>query len=430
MLTEALQQRADDAVICRGPSGPVTVGQLLHRAAAYQQQLTQQPVRRCALYSDDSATFLAALIACEASGIDVLVPPHDAEKLASSLEVDLHLGDGRLATAPAATSARLDRDRLSDIQLTFATSGSTGQARGVTKRLSQLLEEARHIDAQWPTMRDDALVASTVCNQHMYGMTFRLLWPLISHRVLWQQALAGHRAMVDLAADHEALVWVTSPAVLTRLDDSLPRSEAEATVLSSGGFLSVESALAAEQILGARLMQIYGSTETGVIAHKPAAAEIWTAFPAIRIRVVDSLLEVCSPFCQDAHWQQTGDRVTQQDDGLILHGRVDQIVKVEEKRVSLQEIEAALGKDPLIEACQVLSFQQPRQHLAAAVVLTAEGRAMLEARGRREMTVRWQRRLAGQFDPVVIPKRFRYLQQWPLNPMGKRCLSDLEALFK
>ena len=117
------------------------------------------------------------------------------------------------------------------------------------------------------------------------------------------------------------------------------------------------------------------------------------------------------------------------DDGFIVKGRNDRIVKIQEKRVSLIEMENFLNQDKLIEKSRCLKIDDK---LCTAVVLTSEGKKFLEKNGKLELVKKLKQMIAESYRPIlenimidfpslryVVPKRWRFLQDLPVNKRGK-----------
>src|SRR4029453_7386483 len=105
--------------------------------------------------------------------------------------------------------------------VTLFTSGSTGAPKRVAKTVRQLELEAATVDrllgAAVPTT---AWVHGTVVHNHLYGLTFRLCWPLATHR-----AFVGkpHQFWEPLLASMDrGSALVTSPSHLSRLGGLAP----------------------------------------------------------------------------------------------------------------------------------------------------------------------------------------------------------------
>ena len=78
---------------------------------------------------------------------------------------------------------------------------------------------------------------------------------------------------------------------------------------------------------------------------------------------------------------QLDDQITLLDDGrFTLHGRSDRIVKIEEKRLSLAELEQRLMSEPWVDEAHALVIAKSRDVVAAVVVLSQQGLSSWQSR--------------------------------------------------
>jgi hypothetical protein len=105
-------------------------------------------------------------------------------------------------------------------------------------------------------------------------------------------------------------------------------------------------------------------------------------------------------------------------------------VKVGEKRLSLPEMERILGSHPgTAEAALLVLEQAGERRVHAVVVPSQEGRALLERSGRRELRAALTRHLASRFDPVLLPRAWRFVDALPRDAQDKLPQAELRALF-
>ncbi len=372
----------------------------------------------------------------------------DASCAALRREVDGFLGAfpaalGPLLPGPADEAAAAVAPRILDARcaaLVVHTSGSTGAAQAVPKRLDQMASEVAVLESLFGAGLDGAAVVATVSHQHIYGLLFKVLAPLAGGRAIVAHGVSFPEQLAELLAERPS-VLVASPAHLQRLPAHLPWAGARAqlrAVFSSGGPLAPEAALAAGALLGRVPVEVYGSSETGGVAWRQRGAggdESWTAFPNVAWRLAgdEGLLEVRSAHLADAGWLRLADRARAAGPGRFqLLGRSDRIVKIEEKRVSLDAVEAALAASPLAAAARVLlcpPVAGQRQRLAAFVVPSAAGRAVLAGQGKPALNRLLRGALGGAVEAVALPRRWRYLEQMPVNAQGKTTQAQLLALL-
>lgn len=418
------------------------------RAGAWRALALRTAATDVALYLDDSVEFGAALLGAWQAGKTVWLSadtlPASCQALAKSVQA--FFGEFPAAQAPLAPAAH-DRCTLEwralDPQfaaLVVHTSGSTGAAQAIPKRMAQLSSEVAALQTRFGARVGDADVVATVSHQHIYGLLFKVLWPLAAGRAIHARSLNFPEELARVLGQRPCAL-VASPAHLKRLPDHLDWAAAAArlrAVFSSGGVLEPEAGQAAAALLGQVPIEVYGSSETGGIAwrqRQPGMPESWEALPRVewRISAGSGLLEVRSPHIGGELWLQLSDRVQADGAGrFVLKGRSDRIVKIEEKRISLDALEAALRATGLaLEARTIVAPTQPgqRQTLAAFVVPSEQARALIESGGKLALNRRLRQQLAGVVESVAIPRRWRYLDQLPVDAQGKTTHGQLCALL-
>jgi 3-hydroxymyristoyl/3-hydroxydecanoyl-(acyl carrier protein) dehydratase len=326
--------------------------------------------------------------------------------------------------------AALDPERA---VLRFHTSGSVGSRKIVSKRLFQLERDVENLHAVWGADLENRAFYSSVSHQHIYGFLFSML-PVCMGQAIASKRLFDPDALSGLQA--KAIVLVLSPAFLKRAvqDRMAPyKFQPPPIIFCGGGVLPGVTASAAERIFETRLRDAYGSTETGGIGYRVGGeSEPWRCFPGINIRIAEnSGIEVQSPYLPDEGYVATGDAGRLVAPGVfMLLGRLDSIVKIEEQRVALDEVENRLRESPLVEDAYVLALKQSRQFLAAVVVLSAEGKAKFISMGRREITANLRSHLKQWFEPTTIPRKWRYREIIPRDTQGKVLREAVIGIFE
>ncbi|MEX1152801.1 AMP-binding protein [Parvibaculum sp.] len=388
------------------------------------------------LYCEDAANFAAGLIGALCAGREVLLPGHAAPDYLR--EIGVHpaafVSDlkGVEAIAVSAFDARPSGETFSppEGRLGFFTSGSSGEPKLCRKMLRQLAAEVAVQRRLWGA--PGGVVTGTVSHQHIYGLLFRVLWPLAAgvpffsrQHETWE-ALAG---CLDPGG-----VIVSSPAHLSRIPAALRLPHVPSAIFSSGGPLPLEAAARASAQFGVTPVEILGSTETGGVAwRRQTGKDIpWTALPEVDIRADEvGALAVRSPFTGHDGFLSMGDAVVIATDGrFTLNGRLDRIVKVEGKRVSLPRVEDALKDLPDIADAAAIDLPARQGALGAAVVLTAEGEETLAAMGRFRYSRHLRALLKARLEPMECPRFWRFVPRVPENAQGKRVAAEMRALFK
>lgn len=388
-----------------------------------------------ALLCRDSYRFAAGLFGLLHAGVRVVLPSSSQPAALQCLAgvFDTIVDDVTVVSASEAGGAGpmtpLDPDLA---VMEFYTSGSTGAPKRIVKTLAMLEREVAMFEAVFGPGLSSASVLATVPHQHMYGLPFKILWSLAAGRAFSAQT---HMFWETVLADMpDGAVIVSSPAHLGRLSGfaPLPSSRRPSLVLSAGAPLSRDASDEAAAILGCRPTEIFGSTETGAIATRCARvgeADPWTLLPGVRLRCdPDDQMQVQTDVV-GADWIALSDRITLLEGGFVHHGRSDRIVKIEGKRINLIVVEKALLQHPLVTAAAVVALDAPLR-LAAAVVITAEGKGILTNTGSFRFGRQLRQFLRTHLDPAGIPRQWRFIDTLPAHPMGKRRDADIVALFR
>jgi 3-hydroxymyristoyl/3-hydroxydecanoyl-(acyl carrier protein) dehydratase len=179
-------------------------------------------------------------------------------------------------------------------------------------------------------------------------------------------------------------------------------------------------------------LEVYGSTETSGIAYRQSKnGPAWTPFDnALISKNSESCLVVRSPYIRDPAGFVTGDLVDILEDGrFILMGRADDIVKIEEKRISLTEVEHRILQSGYAADVAVIALEGRRQYLAAALVLNEAGKEHFRDCKKHMIDRYFREYLLRFFESIFLPKKWRYLEALPLDAQGKKKRHEIRALF-
>lgn len=407
---------------------------------AWQAAFAARNGRHWAVFFEDASEFAACLYGAWHAG---KVPYLCGDTLPATLDALASCVAGFAGDFPAGCeplgaidgAGALEREPLDAeaTELVVFTSGTTGEPAAIAKRLSQLSTEVAALEASFGEGLGDAAVHGTVSHQHIYGLLFRVLWPLAAGRTIMPRTFFPEQFAGALSQAPGVLV--ASPAHLKRLPDAIdwaPVRRMVRAVFSSGGALPADAAFAVRERMGLAPFEVYGSSETGGIAWRcEGVQDGWKPLPGVEWRIAEGHLEIRSPHLPAADWWRSEDLAeTDGDDGFLLRGRADRIAKVEERRVSLTGIERALLRLDEVEEARVLVLGGARELLAAVVVPSAVGAASLAVIGKRAFSRRLDERLAASHDAVTRPHRWRFVDALPLNAQGKVTAAALTALFR
>ncbi|MDD1782928.1 AMP-binding protein [Enterovibrio sp. ZSDZ35] len=415
-----------------------------HDVATLHDLLANDTRSRWALCLDDSYHMAVACLALAHAGKTIIIPGNLRPSALAELSdaFDGVITDSAAISLQGKASVTLPVDAAQsclplphfndeDVQLILYTSGSSGTPKAIEKSLHQLNVEVDTLENTWADIVHGSEIVSTVSHQHIYGLLFRVFWPLFARRpfarsninYLQQTALNSTRP----------LTLISSPAQLKRLNPVDPAFYC-AAVFSSGGPLPYAAAQCSLSLLGQLPFEVFGSTETGGIAYRQQENETtrWQLFEGIHASINNNgCLSVKSPYIDPHSFYETADLCDFNSDGTFsLLGRADRIVKIEEKRVSLSDVESRLVQHPWISDAACIPLDEDgRQFIAAAITLNHEGATQMASQDEHALRLSIRKLLTQWLDNVAIPRRFILLDSIPQNSQGKRQHAIIESLF-
>jgi acyl-coenzyme A synthetase/AMP-(fatty) acid ligase len=265
-------------------------------------------------------------------------------------------------------------------------------------------------------------LVGTVPAQHMYGFESTLLLAMLSGN-----AFCAERPFypADVAATVEQVpqprVLVTTPVHLRTLLTSEVRFPDVDLVMSATAPLTQQLARDVEARYRTRLLEIYGSTETGQIALRRSATSIaWRLWPGVSLSTVND-----QTFAYGGH---VGERTLMCDvieivgaDEFLLHGRTADMVNVAGKRSSFGYLNAQLNAIPGV--VDGAFFLRDRSSGDTGVARLG---AMVVAPGLSVPVL--MEHLRQRIDAVFLPRPLLLVEQLPRNATGKLPQHALQVL--
>ena len=292
------------------------------------------------------------------------------------------------------------------------TSGSTGLPQAHAKTLRALWASNAANQARIAAeLGAHFTVLATVPPQHMYGIEMSMLLPLLG-----EAAVADAQPLLPADVDAELRrlpaprLLVTTPLHLRALLESGLQLPCEA-IVSATAPLDAALARAAEAHTGAPLIEVYGSTETCVVAtRRPAHEPLWTPYPGVDMQSAPDGVRIEAP--QLFAPVLLGDLVERQSDGrFALVGRVSDLIEIAGKRASLGDLTRHLLAVPGVEDAAIIQHEDVDssgvRRLAALVVAPGTSTAAIMAA------------LRASFDPAFLPRPLKRVPRLPRNALGK-----------
>ena len=304
------------------------------------------------------------------------------------------------------------------------TSGSTRAPEPQAKTLlhlargAQVLGErmAREIAGGLTAVRR---IACSVPPQHMFGIEASVMLSLV-HAIPVQEGRPLLPADVQQALrGSPGTAWVATPLHLRGLVQSGEVLSDCSVVLASTMPLTQQLARQAEDLIGAPVLEIYGSTETGVLAmRRPAREAAWEPVSGVRVECVSD-----GTMAYGSHFQSPA-RVADQIEidtpaSFRLLGRSSDMIKIGGRRASLAGLNLLLQDLPGLEdgVLYLPTTTNPTERLCLIYCGPALDRADVE---------RW---LRTRVDPAFLPRTFIRVDKLPRSESGKLPRHALDALF-
>ena len=291
--------------------------------------------------------------------------------------------------------------------ITFKSGGSGGKPKLIRTAWHDLLQEQTFLA---DLLRCRRRVVSTVPSHHIYGFLFTVLLPesleLPVESVPWNElgSLSDSLEIGDLLIAHPA-IWrylqrslLRRPPAIWGVSSTAPLSNELHQQLYDGGL--------------ERVVEVYGSSETGGVGFREHPGEPFSLFPYYRRGEGEHLLERRSPV--DDRWKpvELMDELAWQDRRRFYpRGRRDRVVQVGGENVNLDSVERALCDIPGIrEAAVRLNGASSEARLKAFLVADSS-----EGHDRDWVAQECARRLR----PVERPLSFTFGDKLPRSPLGK-----------
>ncbi len=352
----------------------------------------------------------------------------------------LAAGSPALGTLPSLVVVPLaflieGRVRRRRFRVVFKTSGSTGNSKTIVKTFESLAREVayhratlrRHVGADCKPV-----FLATIDPGHMYGTLWRVLLPKAMGCACDPAVILSPEELLAKMREREKVFLVTTPSFLDRFTAYAAQYDVPCNcveIVTSGALLTKDVSDRTERVFGIAPRQIFGSTETGGVAWRRGDGP-WRVFDAVEVRASAAAgssvrrLAVRSPYSFKRGWYVMGDGVELADDArsFRLLGRTDRLVKINEERVNLAEMEdkvRALG----FADCALAVLDGERGPFLGAALVPAAGEDACS-------TLELRKLLLPVFPKGTVPRKFRVVRALPRNAQGKVLTAEIVRLLE
>lgn len=301
--------------------------------------------------------------------------------------------------------------------INFYTSGSSGIAKVIKKSLFNLIREAQDLGREFNLKNKDYTVMSTTSMCHLFGLTFHLMFPIFNGLKIYTNTIS--------LPEHVNLrnsILVSTPAFLS----CIPKYNANFTtspdyIISAGSKLQDNIFEYLEK--SSNIIEIYGSTETGIIANKTHFNTSFKLFSNVNVNVNDNNIEVISDYVFEGK-TTINDSVEIKNRELHIKSRTDRLYKINEKRISAEELENKLQKNPFVKASYIT---QNEDKLVCLCALTPCGQEFLLKNNITELIKNLKQHLLKYSE--IIPQRWKFIDEIPMTQTGKINRKLIKHLF-
>jgi len=310
-------------------------------------------------------------------------------------------------------------------KILFFTSGSSGFPLGAFKSRENLQKEVKALAILLENSKMKKVVV-TVPFVHIYGILAGLLLP----RYLDDITLVVKDEFLPYELINEALegdtLFITTPVfikALLRVQDSTKLKNS--LFISSTAPLESSDAKEFESKFDTKLLQLFGSTETGGIAYKVGDSTIWKALLDVKLSQNDDKLNVNSPYISkytikdkikklDAGFQ-TEDIIEIDGDSFKLLGRSNKIIKIAGKRISSMQIETILEQIYGVKRAIVTLVYKKDMFKSEQIKITLESIREIKKAEIKES-------INNNFGTLSIPFSVSYVEKINYSAMGKKVI--------
>jgi acyl-coenzyme A synthetase/AMP-(fatty) acid ligase len=326
--------------------------------------------------------------------------------------------------AVPATFAIESKVRARRFSVVFHTSGSTGKSKDIVKPFATLAKEvAMHRELLADVLKKKPVFLSTIDPNHMYGTLWRVMLPAAADCPVDPEVILTPESLLAKMQECENAFLVTTPSFLERFTAYADEYEVPSNALeivTSGALLKREVSMATKRVFGIAPREIFGSTETGGVAwRRQDRGESWSVFDPVKVSLSQGRIKVVSPFSFRRVYVM-GDGAEMADDrrSFRLLGRMDRIVKINEERIDLAEMEDKVRAAGYRDAALV-AYEGPRG-ARLGLVIAGESEPPLAVRSK----------LLKVFPKGTVPRKVRFVAELPRNPQGKVTASSIKAILE
>lgn len=402
MILEKFQtDKYDNELVFINPD--ITLGELKQYISYQCKEFEKSEIKNIILFGSDYFNFAINFFAAAFTSKQIYLIS-DKERL-KLLNVDYLIPDN---AKKLNEKININNIQPKDILINFFTSGSTGEPQNIQKNLYNLEVEARTTIEEF-NLKSDRIFVATTSWAHSFGIVFDFILP-------FGYGCRINKKRIDFPEQldfEDKYILISTPSFMEKLakyDYTFYKSPEK--IFLAGAKLKPEIIDYFKQYTD--LIDIYGSTETGNIAYKRGYTN-FTPFKDVEVTTDNKSQAIIKSEYFPQEQALLSDIIEfVNDKEFVFKKRSDRIVKVFEKRISLDEIETNLKKHNKVKDCYCFMYNDK----LACIVSTDD--ISLEKADLKHFLTNY-----GE----VVPKKWRLVDELPKTATGKIDRSKLLKLF-
>ena len=315
-------------------------------------------------------------------------------------------------------------------ELVQLTSGSTGTPKKISRTLESLYLEnitLTNLLLNNINLRELFLI-STVPNFHAYGIEFRLLLPILNN-ICSGTTMITYQEQFKKLDNNKIYLLITSPGFIKRLDET--RCELNIfNIVSAGGKLDERAFKAIAAFFSMPVFDVLGSTETGVMAYRKTYNSQTLMKPNGNNKIF--VLNERNVLLTVGKGKLAVESVIELFDNQEFEnlGRACRTIKIEDNRISLDDIEKAIMQLNIIMECAVVPLMDNhRESTAAMIVLSQQGKEFYKNHSKGKLLLLIRSNLKNIIQ-IALPRKLVIAESLPQTPNGKIDYQSIKELVK
>lgn len=297
--------------------------------------------------------------------------------------------------------------RNNDLNLTFYTSGTTGNKKMVTHRYSILKYE---VDFIYKLLEYPERIFYELLPHHLYGFIFTIMLSNIYNVEVIQFKDKSIQYFKNNITNKDVIV--TYPLFWNYINNSIDKFTSNTKGVNSAGKIDKNTISELLKKGITHFYDIYGSTETGGVGYKVNLNDYFTFFDYINY---DNSKNIIIKKIGDSNISYpVMDKIKVKNNRFILKGRIDKKIKIGGVNISLNNIKERILKNEYIRDCAVRPTTVNKDKRLKLFIVLKE-----DYKPTKIIKNNIKKYIKKNFIPAEYPVTIKYGKKIPVNSMGK-----------